>query len=262
MSQTLRRRLVCRSALTLSGISDTLSRVQPKAAVEAVLAYLRAHPEELVRAIRSSLGLRVGIPLASLRWLSSQAGAAMRETVIESVPPGLHIATTVDLMDTPVRVSTDLFVERLTASEEELRVELRLEGLAMQVLSDEASPVAALIRSGALDLSRSGSLVSELPELRNLLGESEGNRVVLDLMKHPNLAKNRALRRVLGVLTAFMTVHAIETDGTHLDIVFRALPHGARGLARAMREHVFTDGPAWVRGVLTGRPAVHERPTA
>jgi hypothetical protein len=45
----------------------------PQETVEAVRSYLRTHPEELGRAVRSALGLRFGVPLAALRWLGLQA---------------------------------------------------------------------------------------------------------------------------------------------------------------------------------------------
>src|SRR5690606_13715375 len=153
------------------------------------------------------------------------------------------------LMGTTVRANTTLFVERIRASAEELRLEIRLEGTDLQVLGDADSPVAALIKSGALDLTKSGNLAAHLPKLNRLLGDSRENRLVIDLMKHPKIGKNRALRRAIGLVSAFVTVHGVEADDGHLDVVLRAFPRGVRGAARAVRDHLFSDGPPWFRGM-------------
>ena len=45
-------------------------------AVEAARGYLVDHPGEITRAIRNAFGLRVGVPLAALRWFGRQAEKA------------------------------------------------------------------------------------------------------------------------------------------------------------------------------------------
>jgi hypothetical protein len=178
---------------------------------------------------------------------------------IDPSPPGLRVAATLELMGTTVRAATIVFIERIRLSAEELRLEVRLEDTNMRVLGDAESPVAALIKSGALDLSKSGNLAAHMPGLGKLLGESTGNRLVIDLMRHPKLGKNRAVRKLVGLVSSVVTVHGVESDEGHLDVVLRAFPRGIGGAARAVRDHLFTDGPPWIRGMLPGRRAEPRR---
>ena len=132
----------------------------PQETVDAVRSYLRMHPEELGRAVRSALGLRFGVPLAALRWLGEQAQRAgkVEDFQIDSVPPGLRLAGNVDLMNTPIRAGAVIYVERVVFNDEELTVALRLEDVSLKLNGDSDSPIAALIK----DLKSRGLLDSTL----------------------------------------------------------------------------------------------------
>ncbi len=52
------------------------------------------------------------------------------------------------------------------------------------------SPVAALLRSGALDLSKPGNLAAYMPKRPAMLVAAKDDRVTLDLMRHPKFAKD------------------------------------------------------------------------
>src|SRR5690606_14095032 len=113
-----------------------------KAVLQAATAYLRSHPDELMRMLRNALGLRFGLPIDGLRWLAGRGGeGGPKDVRIEAEPPCIKIGATVLLMGTTVRANTTLFVERIRASAEELRLEIRLEGTDLQVLGDADSPV-------------------------------------------------------------------------------------------------------------------------
>lgn len=227
-----------------------------EAVVQAVTSYLRTHPEELARIVRNAVGLRFGVPVQGLRWLAAQGnGKGPRDVEIDTEPPGIRVSATLELMGTMVRADTRIFIERIVMSAEQLRLELRLEQTEMQVLGDAESPVAALIKSGALDLTKSGNLAAHMPGLGRLLGESTGNKLVIDLMKHPKLGKSRLMRRALGLVSSVLTVHGVESDEGHIDVLLRAFPRGVGGAARAVRDHVFSGGPPWIRGMLPGRRA-------
>ncbi|MCH9688076.1 MAG: hypothetical protein K0V04_41985, partial [Deltaproteobacteria bacterium] len=131
------------------------------ALLNAAGSYLRAHPEELTRVLRNAMGLRFGMPIAGLRWLAGRGGSrGPRDVELDPTPPGLRIGATVELMGTTVRAVTVLYIDRIRMSAEELRLEVRLEDTKMNVLGDAESPVAALIKSGALDLTKSGNLAA------------------------------------------------------------------------------------------------------
>lgn len=212
----------------------------PQETVDALRSYLRAHPEELGRAVRSALGLRVGVPVAALKWLAVQAerSGKVEDFHIDSVPPGLRVAGNVDLMQTPVRAGAIIYVERVIFNDEELSLSLRLEDVSLKLNGDSDSPVAALIKSGALDLSNPGTLVNFMPGRSPILAEANGNRIVLDLMRDPKIGKNPLVRRAVSLLTSFVTLHGVETDSKHVDIAFRALPTGLGGAFRSVRQNV------------------------
>ncbi len=212
----------------------------PQETVDAVRAYLRSHPEELGRALRSALGLRFGVPLAALRWLGAQAERAgkVEDFNIDSVPPGLRLSGNVEMMHTPIRASAIIYVERVLFNEEELTVALRFEEVALKLNGDSETPMAALIKSGALDLTNPGTLVAYMPGRSPILAEANGNRIVLDLMRDPKIGKNPLVRRAVSLLTSFVTLHGVEADPKHLDIAFRALPIGLGGAVRSIRKHV------------------------
>jgi len=234
--------------------------VARQALLEAAASYLRSHPQELVRVLRNALGLRFGVPIATLRWLADNGEGGPEDVEIDPDPPGIRVAATLKLMGTTVRAVTSIFIERIKLSAEELRLEVRLEGTNLRVLDQAETPVAALIRSGALDLTKSGNLAAHLPKLSGLLGESKDNRLVIDLMKHPKIGRNRAIRKALGLVSSFVTVHGVESDEGHLDVLLRAFPRGVGGAVRAVRDHLFTDGPPWIRGMLPGKRNAEARP--
>jgi hypothetical protein len=216
----------------------------PQETVDAVRSYLRTHPEEIGRAVRSALGLRFGVPLAALRWLGLQAerSGKVEDFQLDSVPPGLRLGASIDLMNTPIRAGAIIFVERVVFNDEELTVALRLEEVDLKLNGESESPIAALIKSGALDLSNPGTLVNFMPNRSPVLAEANGNRIVLDLMRDPNIGKNPLVRRAVSLLTSFVTLHGVETDRKHLDIAFRALPTGLGGAVKSVRNNLVLPG--------------------
>ncbi len=198
-----------------------------KKAVESMVRYMASHPEEVTRFIRSGLGMRVGVPLAAFRWLLNEvAKDAGMNPELDADPPGLRFAATLDKMGTQFRVNASLFINQVQIDENHLRVEMRIDNLKLKVLSEEKTQLSALIKSGALDLSNPGDLVSELPGIPSMVVLAEGNKIAIDIMRSPRLIANRRAREVVGLLSSLVTVNNIESDTGHLDVVFRALPQG------------------------------------
>jgi hypothetical protein len=220
-------------------------------ALSAAGNYLRRNPSEIRRAIRNLMGLRAGLPVDALRWLMEQAakGGKIGEPVITEVPPGLRVTANVDLMKTPVRASAVVFIDRVKIDPEQIRMEVRLEEIWMEVIGDSHTPVAALLRSGALNLSKPGDLAKHM-DLPPVIVDAQGNRLVLDLMREPKIGKNPVVRQALAVVTPLVTMHGIEADEDHLNIVFRTLPQGVGSAAVAIRTHLLSPGIDRVRAFL------------
>ncbi len=208
------------------------------AMVGAATKYLRRNPSELVRALKSVASLRVGLPLDAMRWLASQAKGpkAPKDVEIESVPPGIRVSATVTQMGATVRASAVVFIDRVSINESELRFEVRLDDVTAKVLEDNGnSPVATLLKSGALDLSKPGNLAAFMPKRPAMLVEAEDDRIVLDLMKHPKVAKSPKLQRAIAAVTAVGSLRGIESDWDHLDLKFSAFPRGVGEVLAAVR---------------------------
>ena len=196
--------------------------------IQAAVGYVRKNPDEVVRAAVNATGLRFGVPLATLRWFAGQikGAKAPKDVEISSAAPALKFSAVIDAMGTPVRASASVKIDEVTISEESLRVAIRLRDVKLALVGDSESPVATLIKSGALDLSKPGNLVKFIPKRPAAVVEADGDRIVLDLMKVPKLAKDARLRRALSVLAPVLGIRAIETDRDHLYVKFRASPAG------------------------------------
>ncbi len=202
--------------------------------LSAALDYVRKNPDEILKAAVNAAGLRFGIPIAGLRWVMSRATLskkAPKDIDICSAPPAVHIGLSVDAMGTPVRANAAIRVDEIELTPESLRVGVRLSDVKLSLLADSDAPVATLIKSGALDLSKPGNLVKFLPRRPAFIVEAEEDRIVLDLMKVPAIGTNSRLRRVLAVLTPVVHVKTVEADRDHLYVALKASP---RGLPRAI----------------------------
>lgn len=210
-----------------------------RALASAAIDYVRKNPDEIVNAAVNAAGLRFGVPLAALRWLSSRANLperAPRDIDIGSAPPALRVSLSLETMGTPVRASVALRVESIDMSPDSIRVGFRLRDVKLALRGDSFTPVATLIKSGALDLSKPGNFVRAMPEMPPGVVEAEDDRIVVDLMKLPFMANNWLLRRALAVVTPIVSVRAIETDRDHLYVAFRATARGLPQSFAALRE--------------------------
>lgn len=190
--------------------------------------------------IRNAIGMRFGLPLASFRWIASQLANPdqVEDLEIAAVAPGLRMAATFDLMKTRVRAGAVLYIDRIHLSGDEMRMELRLEDVSMIPVANGKSQIAALLITRSLDLSRPGDLVQHLPDMPDMIVDAHGNRVVIDLMRVPQLAEDPLVRHALGLMTALMTLDGIETEGDHLDLHFKPLPQGFVAAADAIGDHL------------------------
>ncbi len=204
-----------------------MPKPNPKLILSTAASYLRAHPEEIVRALKGAFSLRIGIPLDALRYLAEELGQGKRapkDVVFEAAPPGLRIGATVRAMGTTMRAKLTLFVEELDVAASHARITTRIADLTLEVLEGDDTPLAGLIKSGALDLSKPGNLVAYMPKRPDVLVDAEDDRIVLDILKAPKLAQNRRVRQMLGVLSPVLSVAAIRTRDDHLDVHLKASP--------------------------------------
>jgi hypothetical protein len=200
----------------------------PRAMIEAAVGYVRKNPDEVVRVAVNATGGRFGVPLATLRWFAGQlkGAKAPKDVEISSAPPALRFSAVVDAMGTPVRASAAIKIDEVTITDESIRVGVRLRDVKLALVGESESPVATLIKSGALDLSKPGNLVKFIPKRPPAVVEAEGDRVVVDLLKVPKLAADPRVRRALAIVSPVLGIRAIETERDHLYVKLRATPAG------------------------------------
>jgi len=192
--------------------------------MNASFGYLRRNPRELLKTARELLGLRLGVPIDGLRWLAEHALPQTLFPVglhVEAAPPLLRLRAEVDAMGTPIRASLCVGIDEVTVNANTLRLSLRVAEVDLEMAGESVSPLAVLIRSGVLDLSRPGDLVHHLPMRPSVIAEAEGDRIVFDLFKIPTVAVNPAIRVTAALLSAVLSVEAIETDEERLYVVLR-----------------------------------------
>jgi hypothetical protein len=202
-----------------------MAKPNPKVLLQKAGSYLKEHPHEIVRALRGALGLRFGVPIDALRYLAREFGGgkkAPQDVVIEASPPGIRLTATVDAMGTPVRASLILYIEEIDISTEQLRLVTRIDDLTLKVLGDSNSPLAGLIKSGALDLSKPGNLMAFMPKRPAVLVDAKDDRLTFDLMKIPKIADNSRVKAAIQVLTPVLGVRGIATENDHLDVQLKA----------------------------------------
>jgi hypothetical protein len=219
-----------------------MRKLDPKLLLREATGYLKLHPEEIVRVLRGAVSLRVGVPMDAMRYFARElAGGkkAPKDVTIESAPPGIRVGATVEAMGTVIRAKLTLYVEELSVSTEEFKIGVRVEGMHLEVLGGDAtSPVAGLIKSGVLDLSKPGNLVAFMPKRPPALVEAKDDRVTVDLLKIPQIAGNPKVRSALRVLTPVVGLRAIKTKDDHLDVHFKANLAGVPAAVSAVRELV------------------------
>ncbi len=205
-----------------------------RAALRSAGRFVARNPFTMMRMARHALSLRVAVPLDAMRWFVSNTPpgkSAPSDVTITAHPPAITFGATVDLMDTMVRATASITVEEMRIHPDELRVALRLANVDLKLIGDSSTPVAGLIKSGALDLSKPGNLANFMPKKPEVLIEAHDDLIVLDLMKNPKFAANFRLRRILQRLTPVVNVAALRTEGDFLILGLRATP---MGLTRAL----------------------------
>ena len=197
--------------------------------------FVLRNPASLLRVARHAAALQVAVPLDALRWLIANTPPSKKaptDITVGARPPAIELGATIELMGTRVRAATAIRVHELRIHPDEMRLELHLEGTDLKVLDRSETPIAGLIRSGALDVSKPGNLAKFMPKRPPALIDARDNVLVLDLMKIPSLANNYRLRKILQRLTPVVHVSALKTDGDFLILGLRPTPSGfSRALA-------------------------------
>lgn len=211
-----------------------------RAALRSAGRFMVKNPTAMLSMARHALGMRIAVPLDALRWFISNtppSKKAPQDVTISPRPPAIGLGATIDLMGTTVRAGASIRVDKIEVNDTEFKVTLRLSDVTMKVLGESFTPVAGLIKSGALDLSKPGNLAKFMPKRPPVLVEAHDDIIVLDLMQNPKFAENDRVRGILATMTPVVNVSGLSTEGDMLILQLRASPFGiprALNAARAL----------------------------
>ena len=197
------------------------------------------NPTTMLSMARHALGMRIAVPLDTLRWFIANtppSKKAPQDITITPRPPAIGLGATIDLMGTTVRAGASIRVEQIEVSDHKFKVTIRLGDVTMKVLGESFTPVAGLIKSGALDLSKPGNLAKFMPKKPAVLVEAHDDVIVIDLMQNPKFAENDKVRGILGTLTPVVQVSGMSTEGDFLILQLRASPFGIPRALSAARQ--------------------------
>ena len=131
-----------------------------RAALRSAGRFMVKNPTTMLSMARHALGMRIAVPLDALRWFIANtppSKKAPQDVTITPRPPAIGIGATIDLMGTTVRAGASIRVDKHRGRRaRQFKVTLRLSDVTMKVLGESFTPVAGLIKSGALDLSQAG----------------------------------------------------------------------------------------------------------
>jgi hypothetical protein len=198
-------------------------------ALRSVGRFVVSNPMSVLKVARHAASLRLAVPLDAIRWFVENTPPSKKsptDVSITAQPPAIHLGATIELMGSKLRASAAVAVEELRIDEDEMRLTLRMSRVEMRVLDKSETPIAGLIKSGALDLTKPGNLVNFMPKKPPALIDARDDLLVLDLMKVPRLGNNLTVRKVLARLTPVLNVSALATEGDFLIVQLRATPYG------------------------------------
>jgi len=210
-----------------------------RAALRSAGRFMVKNPTTMLSMARHALGMRIAVPLDALRWFIANtppSKKAPQDVTVTPRPPAIGVGATIDLMGTTVRAGASIRIERIEVAEGTFKVTLKLSDVTMKVLGESFTPVAGLIKSGALDLSKPGNLAKFMPKKPPVLVEAHDDIIVLDLMQNPKFAENPKVQGVLGTLTPVVQVSGLSTEGDFLILQLRASPFGIPRALNAARQ--------------------------
>jgi hypothetical protein len=210
-----------------------------RAALRSAGRFMVKNPTTMLSMARHALGMRIAVPLDAVRWFIANtppSKKAPQDVTVTPRPPAIGVGATVDLMGTTVRAGASIRIDRIEVSEGTFKVTLKLSDVTMKVLGESFTPVAGLIKSGALDLSKPGNLAKFMPKKPPVLVEAHDDIIVLDLMQNPKFAENVKVQGILGTLTPVVQVSGLSTEGDFLILQLRASPFGIPRALNAARQ--------------------------
>lgn len=177
----------------------------------------------------------MGVPLPAVRWLLEQRWMARwpKQVDVQPAPPGIRVATTLDLLGSQLDVAATLIFEQVEWTSDHLLLGVRVSDMSARVEGQGGSALAAVVNSGSFDGSHVGDLVARLPGRPDYVVEAAGQRVVIDLMRHPAVSASLLVGLAQRV-TPWLSVSELASSEHQLSLQFQLLRSGWRAAVSAL----------------------------
>ena len=206
-------------------------------AVTSASRYVVQNPGMIARMLAHALAFRLPIPLHAVEWLANALGNPAGDTPVsvESAAPGLAVRGTVAVMGNTMKASAVVNITEVQLAPDVFRVKLVVEDLDL-VADNDSSPLAQLLKSGALDLTKPADLLKFTGKKPAVIADAHVDTFELDLLNVPAVALNESVRQALNAFTPVVTVSEIFSQDDLLLIAFQAMPGGIPHTVAAVRQ--------------------------
>jgi hypothetical protein len=206
-------------------------------AVTSASRYVVQNPGMIARMLAHAIAFRLPIPLDAIKWLADNLANAPGSppVTIDSAPPGLQLQGSIAIMGNTMQASAIVNVTEIQLSPDVFNVTVVVADLALEA-ENSASPLAQLLKSGALDLTRPADLLKFMGKTPAVIADAHVDTFKLDLLKVPEVAQNDGIRRALNAFTPVVTVREIFSQDDLLLVAFQANPSGLPNTLSAVRE--------------------------
>ena len=206
-------------------------------AVTSASRYVVQNPGMIARMLAHAIAFRLPVPLDAIQWVAAtlDSGSSAQPMTVESAPPGLKFQGTIAIMGNAMMASAVVNIAEVQLAPDVFKVRVVVAELHLE--AEEAnSPLAQLLKSGALDLTKPAGLLKFMGNKPDVIADAHVDTFDLDLLKIPAIAHNDAIRRALNAFTPVVTVSEIFSQDDLLLVAFQAIPGGIPNTVAAVRE--------------------------
>ncbi len=226
-----------------SKIEPLLSTFSPessvRAAVESAGRYTLDNLNLIPSMSKQVSKLQIPIPLDMFRWFATnipfKGPLVPSDITIEGDDQAVRITSTLTFMGAIFHTKLRIKVTDLIIDNDQCRIALYIDEVDLNVQGDANAPIAMLLKSGSLDLSKPGNILNFLPIKIPGVVSAKNNDITVDLFKIPVIATNDVVRKIMSLLTPVINISAIYVEEDMLVFSLRTTPLGVTRIFSSLR---------------------------
>ena len=206
-------------------------------AVTSASRYVVQNPGMIARMLAHAIAFRLPVPIDAIRWAAAAAQGSddTSPVIIDAAPPGLQVQGTLAIMGNNMRASAIINITEIQLAPDVFKVTIVVTDLALEA-EDSTSPLAQLLKSGALDLTKPAGLLKFMGKQPRVIADAHIDTFQLDLLQIPAISHSENIQRALNAFTPLVTVSEIFSQDDLLLVAFQANPGGLPHTLTAVRE--------------------------